>query len=156
MNVWMTRYPGVRGAAGILGVLLVLSVLGGCGGKSDEVQGKAAEGGAQALLPQRVDTKEVEVDFAPPPERLTPLDEARKTIETYEQQVEAEPDNPETPARLMALANLHKQKLLDFQQAAVYYRQVITQFPDFEQLGLAYIQLSDCYELMEDWRSAQM
>lgn len=147
----------VRTSLVVFSSMAVLAiVLGACGGKSDEKDSRGASTSRPGFLPERADTQGAPVAFSPPPERPTPQDEARKTIARYEQELEAEPDSPDTPARLMALGNLYKQKLLDFEQAAYQYRQVTTRFPDFAQVGLAYIELSDCYERLNDWRAAQM
>ncbi len=149
---------GRTATAGILALFSVAVsaiVLSGCGGKPGEPQQR---GGTvrPGFAPQQVDAQGAPADFPAPPERLTPQDEARNTIEEYTRQIEAEPDNPDTPARLMAMGNLYKQKLLDFEQAAVQYRELTARFPDYPQVGLAYIELADCLEKLNDWRSAQL
>lgn len=79
-----------------------------------------------------------------------------KLIREYEQKLEAEPQGPDSPATLMAIGNLYRQKLLNYQEASFYYRQVVTNYPNSPQLSLAYTQLADCYEKLEDWRAAQL
>jgi len=69
-------------------------------------------------------------------------------IDDYRQRVENDPEHPDSAATLMAIGNLYRDRLMDFEQAAAYYEQVIAEYPDSEYRRDVYIQLADCYDRM--------
>ena len=75
---------------------------------------------------------------------------ARRQIEEYQQTIEAEPEAENTPAYLMAMGNLYRQRLSDLESAATCYERIILEFPDAEEARLAFIQLEACYLTLED------
>lgn len=129
--------------------LICVSMLAGCGGEpppavavpavqAPAIPAPPAE--AQPMLPGRGDPKE----------------KVEAQIAEHKQLLDSNPEDPDTAARLMAVGNLYRQKLMDYEQAAVYYRRVITEFPDSPQITLAFIQLGTCYEKLDDWRAANL
>ena len=54
--------------------------------------------------------------------REKPAEMARKQIAIYEEQVKNDPEHEDTVPRLHAAANLYKNKLLDYETAAVKYQ----------------------------------
>lgn len=85
---------------------------------------------------------------APPPQRRTPQEEAEDQVRQYREQLDAEPVNENTPVILMAMGNLYRQRLLNYEEAARCYERVIEEFPNAIQISDAYVQLSTCYERM--------
>lgn len=145
---WGTMWPLAFSGCLLLAVLVIT----GCGGDANAV--KAA--GDTPFVPRRVEATPEVLQPPTPQSRPTPQQQAQQLIREYEQKVELEPNGPDTPATLMAIGNLYRQKLSNYKEASFYYRQVITNFPDAPQLSLAYTQLADCYEKLEDWRAAQL
>jgi tetratricopeptide (TPR) repeat protein len=84
------------------------------------------------------------------PQRKTPQELAKEQIAEHEATIEADPDHKDTPAYLMAIGNLYKQKLLDYEQAAQCYERILMEFPDWDNVRVVYMQLATCYERLED------
>lgn len=148
-------YRGLRmglcfGVAGIL--VAVVLLCGGCRQSSASI--KAA--GDTPFQPRRVEATPEVLRPRAPQARPTPQEQAMELIREYEKKVELEPGSPDAAATLMAIGNLYRQKLMNYREATFHYRQVITNYPDSPQLSLAYMQLADCYEKLDDWRAAQL
>lgn len=82
------------------------------------------------------------------PQRRTPKEEAEAQVQQYHVQLRDEPVNENTPAILMAMGNLYRQRLLNYEEAARCYERVIEEFPGAMQISDAYVQLSTCYQRM--------
>ena len=87
-----------------------------------------------------------QVDIA----RDKPAQEAKRLIDEYDEQVEAEPDHEDTPARIQAAANLYMTKLKDFEQAAFKYQVLLDEYPEYEGNRTVYPNLEYCFREMED------
>lgn len=83
-----------------------------------------------------------------------PVEEARATIEEHRARIENEPDSPERPALLQAMGNLYRHKLLDYENAAWCYEQIILHYPDWAGTAMVYGDLATCYERMDDPQNA--
>lgn len=79
------------------------------------------------------------------PQELSEVAKVQQQIAAYEQQIQAEPQSEDTPARLLAVANLYMTRLRDYDKAATTYEYLIQQYPTWEHIGQVYIQLSTCY-----------
>ena len=71
------------------------------------------------------------------------------------------PSLPTVPGYLLAMGNLYRQKLLDYEEAARCYSLLIHDYPDWEGVPHAYVQLATCYERLNkiqerDWLLEQM
>ncbi len=77
------------------------------------------------------------------------------TIAEYQKRLDDDPKSPEAPALLNAMANLSRQKLLDYKEAARYYELIITDYPNWEQTAKIYPQLATCYERLNDQHNLQ-
>ena len=152
------RAAGSRGGCrtrwGIWIALACLAVTAGCGGREDNAA--EASQNKPSFVPQQVEPTQDILQPKTAEPRQTPQQEAQELIRQYEAKVQNEPENSDTPATLLAIGNLYRQKLLNYKEAAFYYRQFINNYPDSPQLSLAYTQLAVCYEQQEDWRAAQL
>lgn len=83
-----------------------------------------------------------------------PADEARRTIEQHRARIDAEPNAPERPALLQAMGNLYGQKLMDYENAAWCYEQIILNYPKWEGTPMIYGSLATCYEKTGDQENA--
>ena len=83
-----------------------------------------------------------------------PAEEARATIEEHRERIENEPDAAERPALLQAMGNLYRHKLLDYENAAWCYEQIILNYPDWAGTSMVYGDLATCYEKMDDPQNA--
>lgn len=83
---------------------------------------------------------------AAPPMDTLPEARVRDLIAGYEERLANAPDDPDAPAVLMAMGNLYRDRLVDFEQAAIYFEQALAEHPDFASRRDLYIQLADCYE----------
>lgn len=86
-------------------------------------------------------------------QKVTQPDEQAKAhtqIEDYQQKIEANPEDEETPAYLIAMGNLYRQKLGDYENAIRCYERIIINFPESEQRRQAFLQLEACYLKLED------
>ena len=93
------------------------------------------------------------VDAAANDPPLTPeraRSEAIETIEAHRQAVAADPQAEDAPARLQAMGNLYRQKLVDYAQAAQCYEQLLVDYPDAPNKRTAYLQLVTCYDRLGD------
>jgi TolA-binding protein len=83
-------------------------------------------------------------------QRSSPQDEARETISRYEERFAADPGGEDAPSYLMAMGNLSRQKLLDYEAAAHYYALLVERFPDWERIDKVYPNLVTCYQQLGD------
>ncbi len=103
-------------------------------------------------LEQRFGLTAVPEEFFQPaaaPTRRTPQEEAEEQVRRYREQLAAEPLNENTPVILMAMGNLYRQRLLNYDEAARCYERIIEEFPNAIQISDAYVQLSTCYQRMD-------
>ena len=87
--------------------------------------------------------------------RPTERDQARDLVAEYQKRLDENPRDPDAPSVLNAMANLSKQKLMDYKAAAQYYELLISGYPDWEGIARVYPQLATCYERMGDVSSMQ-
>ncbi len=86
----------------------------------------------------------------PGPAPLTAQDEAKAKIAEYQEKIEAEPKSENAPALIFATGNLYLQKIMDYEEAAHCFEALIEKYPDAPNTREAYVQLSTCYELLND------
>lgn len=79
----------------------------------------------------------------------------RQRIAEYQQRVDAEPKSADAPVLLNAMANLSRQKLGDYKEAARCYELILLDYPDWEMIAKVYPQLAICYEHLGDIKNAQ-
>lgn len=85
---------------------------------------------------------------------IAPMHAVRKTtqqlaleqIAEHEAKIEANPDDEDVPAYLMAMGNLYRQKMLDYESAAECYKRLLYDYEDWEGVRVVYMQLATCYE----------
>jgi tetratricopeptide (TPR) repeat protein len=143
-------WPVYLAAAIVLSALVVRGISAGGGG--DTPEGPSPK--RAMVLPKRIDVDAA--DFRPEElkQRATPAEKARGIIAAYEERLENNPDPMEKAICLQAMGNLYRQKLLDYEKAAMYYEWLIEDYPDLPQIGMIYSQVSLCYEKLEDQESA--
>jgi tetratricopeptide (TPR) repeat protein len=116
------------------------------GSDADETQKAADNQTAGEKLPNASDTlQELQRAARPNPE-----EQARRQIEEYREKLAEEPESEDAPAYYMAMGNLQLQKFSDYEEAAKAYEQVILEFPEWEGVRKAYLQLEACYQKQED------
>ena len=77
-------------------------------------------------------------------------EETRTQIEEYRKKIAEEPKAEDTPAYLMAMGNLYRQKLEDYDEAITCYERIILDFPESTERRPAFLQLEACYLALED------
>jgi len=80
---------------------------------------------------------------------------ARQRIAEYQQRVDADPKSADAPVLLNAMANLSRQKLGDYKEAARCYELILIDYPNWEMIAKVYPQLAVCYEHLGDIKNAQ-
>jgi len=111
---------------------------------------------AQQNVSPAAQTQEIsEPASEPQAPRPTEQDQTRDVIAEYQKRLDENPRDPDAPAVLNAMANLSKQKLMDYKAAAQYYELLISGYPDWEGIARVYPQLATCYERMGDMSSMQ-
>lgn len=91
----------------------------------------------------------------PHPVRQTEEENVRATLADYQKKVDADPNGADAPAYLNAMANLSRQKLLDYKEAARLYELILVQYPNWDMIAKVYPQLATCYERLGDLRNTQ-
>jgi len=81
--------------------------------------------------------------------RKTTQELALEQIAEHEAKVEADPDHEDTPAYLMAMGNLYRQKMVDYEKAAECYELLLVDHSDWDGVRVAYMQLATCYERLD-------
>ncbi len=126
----------------ILAVLVGIAVpLLGDGGEND---GAARVVERAPLLPREIDPADAPDAVNAP--RKTPEQQTRDQIEAHREEVLAKPKGEDAPVLLLAMGNLYRQKLLDYESAADCYKWLIGDYPDAPNITSAYINLGVCYE----------
>ena len=154
MNNWLRRYGAVIALCALAVAVAVYGVYANRDSRAPDavvetaVQGQPEEPGVivQPPPPEPPDARRRDAEF----ERTHAL------LEEYEQRVSAQPGAEETPALLMAMGNLCRQRLMDYARAAHYYRRLISEFPDDPNIPTAYVQLGVCYEQLDDDRALRL
>ena len=75
--------------------------------------------------------------------------------EYSQKKLNEDPKCPDAPALLNAMANLSRQKLLDYRMAVQYYELPIADYPDWDGIARVYPQLVTCYERSGDIHGMQ-
>ncbi len=78
--------------------------------------------------------------------RKTTQELALEQIAEHEAKVEANPDDEDVPAYLMAMGNLYRQKMVDYEKAAECYERLLYDYEDWDGVRVVYMQLATCYE----------
>ena len=82
--------------------------------------------------------------------RPTEQDQARDAIAEYQRRLDDDPKHEDAPALLNAMANLSRQKLGDYREAARYYELLLHDYPAWPNIAKVYPQLATCYERLGD------
>lgn len=129
---------------GLAAAVIVLAVimLGG----EEEPSEETARPSGPSVMPQPIEPRSGLFDAPPPPKRRSPQEKALDLIGEYEERLKTNPNDEENPVILMAMGNLYRQKLMDYEKAAECYEQIVYDHPDSPQVRSAYLQLSTCYE----------
>jgi TolA-binding protein len=80
---------------------------------------------------------------------------ALETIRKHQERYDANPQADEAPGLLLAAGNLYRQKLGSFEEAAERYEIVANDFAGRPEARTALIQLSTCYERLDDRENAR-
>ena len=87
---------------------------------------------------------------APPLSAERRREEALAQIEAHRQAVDRDPESEDAAVRLHAMGNLYRQKLVDYEQAAQCYEQLLAYHPDSAYKRATYVQLLTCYDRLGD------
>ncbi len=90
----------------------------------------------------------------PQPRRMTPQEKTKAILQQYEEELQQDSASENTEAILIAAGNLYRQKLRDYKKAAHYYQRYIDEFPNGPNISLAYVQLSTCFQRLNDGMGA--
>jgi len=82
----------------------------------------------------------------PQPPRPDDQEVARSQIEKLQETYDADPKSADAPAALNGMANLNRQKLLNYGEAIRLYELLLLDFPDWEGISRVYPNLATCYE----------
>ena len=116
-----------------------------------------ALGADPSPTPESIANREVRLPSAR--ENLNSLEEATQPDEQakvhaqvaeYEHKIEESPNAEDTPAYLIAMGNLYRQKLGEHEKAASCYERIIAEFPESSECRQAFLQLEVCYLTEED------
>jgi tetratricopeptide (TPR) repeat protein len=88
-------------------------------------------------------------------DRPTEADKARGIIAEHQAKLDADPRSPDAPAFLDAMANLYRQRMGDYVNAAQCYERLLIDYPQWEGIQRVYAQLATCYERSGDSSNAQ-
>ena len=83
-------------------------------------------------------------------EPIDPGEEALYIIEEYRERLEGGVEEHERPALLQTMGNMYRHKLLDYENAAWCYQQIILHYPDWDGAPHIYADLATCYERLGD------
>ncbi len=87
---------------------------------------------------------------APPLSAERRREEALAQIQAHRQAVDRDPESDDAAVHLQAMGNLYRQKLVDYEQAAQCYEELLTYHPDAEYKRVTYVQLLTCYDRLGD------
>ena len=87
--------------------------------------------------------------------RLTPAEEALRTIEAHQAEFDADPGAERAPSLLLSIGNLHAQKTGNYDLAIAGYEKLIAEYPDWEGIRKAFVQLASAYEHKDLWDKAK-
>ena len=132
-------------------IMLVLVVCGVLIRPSKE-QGRQERQDAAAFAAGSRDVESFRPDSLPEPatRRLTKKEQAREVIEGHQERLEEKPDANESASLLQAMGNMARMKLGEYAEAAAYYEQVLTNYPDWQGIRGTYTNLAVCYERLGD------
>lgn len=91
-------------------------------------------------------TPEVPSPAMPTQKRLTPAEEAARVIAEHQAELRLDPQSDRAPALLLSIGNLYFQKLQEYDQAISSYERAIAEYPEWEGIQKAYVQLGSAYE----------
>ena len=131
----------------IVGACLLLALLLRILGGDKEAQQRADSTPAvgRSALPHPVEEAPRLPPAPPTRARHDKRKETRALIDEYQHALDSR-SAKDTPATLMAMGNLYRQKLLDYEKASECYLRIIEEYPDSPQASSAWVQLSTCYE----------
>jgi len=133
-------------ALAVFAALAAVKLLMGSSETPSQTPGNVATTGTVTKLPSAQESLTVLQSATTPDEQA----KARTQIEEYQQKLKAEPGAEDTPAYLMAMGNLYRQKLGDYAKAASCYERIIMEFPDSADRRQAFLQLEACYLTQKD------
>ena len=137
----LRRYWPVALAVLAVGIGIAVPLLDGDGEGGSEVAGASRRA---PLVPEEVPPGELPERGNPP--RKSPEEQTREIIAAHREKVEQAPESEDAPVLLLAMGNLYRQKLLDYENAAQCYIWLIGDYPDAPNITSAYINLGVCYE----------
>jgi tetratricopeptide (TPR) repeat protein len=136
----------VLSACGLLVVGVLFTVFTGSEETSGEESGRRVATVRSNKTPLSKDFIKEQIEeakkYTPPTIEETVLD----VIAGHWKKVEANPESPETPALLMAMGNLYRLDLQDYEMAAYCYHRVLEEYPDYPGRMQIYPELATCYE----------
>lgn len=86
----------------------------------------------------------------PPPPRPDDQEQAHAKIGKLQDAYDADPKGVDAPAALNGMANLNRQKLMNYDEAIRLYEVLLLDFPDWEGISRVYPNLATCYERKGD------
>lgn len=104
----------------------------------------------QTVMSQEAASEAAPAAEEPPQPRPTEQDQARDAIAEYQRKLDDDPKHEDAPALLNAMANLSRQKLGDYKEAARYYELLLHDYPAWPNIAKVYPQLATCYERLGD------
>ena len=138
---------GIAALAVVAGIAVPL--VRQAGGANGDAETQTAR---SAMAPREVASDRI--PEAPQVTRKSPEEQTRALIAEHRQKVEENPRRQDAPVLLLAMGNLYRQKLLDYESAADCYRWLIGDYPNAENITSAYINLGVCYERLGEQGSA--
>lgn len=134
----------------LAGLMAVLAIAGGMAYTTRDTaagpRGTAAPATGLAAVAEHAASRAA----VAPPARRTPAQIAEETIREHRAALEADPHGEGAPARLSAMGNLYRHKLMNYQEAAQCFEQIIWNFPEWPGKADAFLQLLYCYEKIGD------
>lgn len=131
-------------ALAVLAILAVAKLLIGAGEDTPPTPPEAANAGPVLQPPQA--SLDALLETTRPDEKAKALSQ----IEEYQKKLDREPNAEDNPAYLMAMGNLYRQKLGDYENAIHCYERIILDFPESTGRREAFLQLEACYLKQED------
>lgn len=89
------------------------------------------------------------------PVRPTTQEAAQKTIDDLNRQLMENPKADDAPALLYSMANLNRQKLGKYKEAARLYELILIDYSQWESIPKVYPQLATCYQRLNDTAAEQ-
>jgi len=133
-------------------IFLLLVILGAAGYLylREKTPPPASDRSQATVSQETVSEEAATVTEEPQQPRPTEQDQARQIIAEYQRRLDDDPKHEDAPALLNAMANLSRQKLGDYREAARYYELLLHDYPNWPNIAKVYPQLATCYERLGD------